>query len=147
MPENDHKYMKRCIELAAQAKSKGKTAVGSVLVLNNKIIAEAEEGEAILPDFMAHAENIVILKATNLLQTKNLSDCVLYTTVEPCFMCAYLIRNMKIKKVVYGTEAPAGGDSSKFAFLRDDSIQNWSNPPKVIAGVLREECEKILKKS
>lgn len=139
--------MKRCLELAAQANSEGKAAVGSILVLKDEIIAEAREGEPGLPDFMAHAENIAILKATNLLQTKNLSDCVLYTTVEPCLMCAYLIRNMKIKKVVYGTETPAGGDSSKFAFLKDDLLANWSDPPEVISGVMREECEKILKKS
>lgn len=144
--EADSKYMQRCLELAALAKSKDKTAVGSILVLKDEIVAEAEEGEKDLPQLMAHAENIAILRAVEKLGRKDLSDCVLYTTVEPCFMCAYLIRNVRIKKVVYATETPAGGDSSAYPILRDSNIKNWGNPPEIIRGLMRVEAERLLKK-
>lgn len=140
------KYMWRCLELAQMAKDNGKTAVGSLLVRDGQIIAEGIEGEDRLPLVMSHAENIAVLKAIEKLQTRDLSDCVLYTTVEPCFMCAYLIRQMKIGKVIYGTETPAGGHSSPFPILTTDQIPSWLYQPEVIAGVLRKECEEMVGK-
>lgn len=139
------KYMQRCIELAAEAKKNGHTAVGSVLVSNDSIIAEGMEGDALLPKIMSHAENIALLKAIEIRGHKDLSDCILYTTVEPCFMCAYLIRQTKIKKVVYGTETPAGGYSSDYPILTAKSISSWKNVPEVIGGFLKDECENLLK--
>ncbi len=138
--------MKRCIELAAEAKANHKTAVGSVLVLKDEILAEAMEGEDFLPAIMSHAENLAILKAIEKLGHRNLSEAVLYTTVEPCFMCAYLIRQTKIKQVVYGATTPAGGDSSAYPILTANDVKSWSKPPIIIAGFEQEACEKLLKK-
>lgn len=139
------KYMQRCIELAAEAKENGHTAVGSILVTNDAILAEGKEGDPLLPDPMSHAENIAILKAIQIRDHKNLSDCTLYTTVEPCFMCAYLIRQTKIQKVIFGTTTPAGGYSSDYPILLAKSISSWGRPPEVLGGFLRESCENIMK--
>lgn len=138
--------MKRCLELATEAKSRGKTAVGSLIVKNDVIIAEGIEGAPDLPGIMSHAENIAILKAIDQLGTRNLESCRLYTTVEPCFMCSYLIRQTRITKVIYGTKTPAGGDTSAYPILRAENIAVWGHPPEIIGGILQADCEKLLQK-
>lgn len=138
--------MERCLVLAQQAKAKGHTAVGALIVQGQEIIAEGQEGEGTLPDMMSHAENIAILKATQRLKSTTLEGCRLYTTVEPCFMCAYLIRQTQIEAVIYGTTTPAGGDSSPYPILRARDIHPWNKTPIVTAGVLRAACEALLKK-
>lgn len=144
MKTNDENYMHRCLDLAVQAKSNGKTAVGSVIVKDNRIIAEGIEGSGELPASLAHAEMIAILNAHKSLNSKDLSDCILYTTVEPCFMCSYLIRQSNIKKVVFGITTPeTGGASSEFPFLTSAKIRKWHPPPEVIEGVLKEACRNI----
>lgn len=138
--------MERCLALAKQAKSNGHTAVGCVIVKEGQIIAEGIEGAEKLPRLISHAENVAISEAVNTFGTKDLSNCTLYTTVEPCYMCTYLIRQTKIRKVVYGTTTPTGGDSSIFPILQTEDISIWHEAPKVIGGVLKAACDELLKK-
>lgn len=146
MAAEHEKYMKKCLDLAAQAKAEGKTAVGSVIVKDKKVIAAGAEGAEDLPALLAHAEAVAILNAVKYTGSEDLSQCALYTTVEPCFMCSYLIRKTKIKKVVFGIRTrETGGISSSYPFLRSDSISCWSEAPQIVEGILPEECEKILK--
>ncbi|MGH2643527.1 MAG: deaminase [Chitinophagaceae bacterium] len=147
MAAEHEKYMNHCLELAAIAKEKGKTAVGSIIVKDRKVIAAGSEGAEDLPDIMAHAEIIAIINAIKYTGSEDLSTCTLYTTVEPCFMCSYLIRKTKIKKIIFGAKTnDTGGVSSSFPILRSGKITCWSEPPQVIEGILREECEKMLEK-
>lgn len=143
---NDHEfYMRKCLELAHQAKRKGKTGVGSVIVREDKIIAVGEEGSAALPAHLAHAELLAITDAIELDAKSDLSDCVLYTTVEPCVMCSYSIRNTRIGNVVIGTATGGvGGVTSSYPILTADDIPAWGKPPRIIQGVLEEECRKVV---
>lgn len=138
--------MERCLLLAQQAKEKGHTPVGALIVNGQEIISEGREGDKALPGMLSHAENIAILKATQKLGSATLHRCRLYTTVEPCFMCAYLIRQTQIGEVIYGTSTPAGGDSSPYPILRAQDINSWNTTPVVIAGVLQSACDALLKK-
>lgn len=145
MNDIHEKYMKRCLELAAQAKLNNKTAVGSLIVQDGVIIAEGIEGSTELPDILAHAEVVAIIKAIEFTGSKNLSNCTLYTTVEPCFMCSYLIRQSKIKEIIYGISTPeTGGASSEYPILTAMDIQKWHPTPVVIDGILEGACRNIL---
>lgn len=146
MPQDHETYMHRCLELAAQAKVAGKTPVGSLILRYGEIIAEGAEGEAELPDMLAHAEVLAILRARTYLQDKDLSGCTLYTTVEPCFMCSYLIRQSRITAVVYGAPTNGtGGALSAYPLLTADDIDPWIFTPAVTGGVLREACLVMLR--
>jgi tRNA(adenine34) deaminase len=102
------------------------------------------EGDETLPAALAHAEMVAILNAYTTLSSKNLGGCVLYTTVEPCFMCSYLIRVSSISRVVYGTVAgETGGASSNYPILSSSTIAKWK-PIIVIGGVLADECASLL---
>ncbi len=86
-------YMRRCLELAQAAKARGDVPVGSLLVKDNVILAEAGERLPASLDIAGHAELLAIREACAVLNTLDLSECALYTTAEPCWMCSYLIRD------------------------------------------------------
>ncbi len=145
--DKHEKYMRRCLELAAEAKARGNTPVGCVIVRGETIISEGMEGGEALPDIFAHAEALAILHAMQPLK-QDLSDCILYSSVEPCFMCAYLIRQTKIGQVVFGITTPeVGGASSSYPFLTAKDIAKWPDPPVVVEGVLAKACIALFTKS
>ena len=141
----DHEcFMLQCIELAHIAKSNGESPVGSVVVKHGEIIGQGIEGGKAHLDITFHAEIEAIRQASKLLQSQDLSDCILYTTHEPCIMCAYMIRHTKINTVVSGiTTGEYGGASSCYPLLSDTTIKKWGSTPKLIFGVLEEECRKL----
>lgn len=139
--------MRRCLELAAIAKRRGKTAVGSLVVREGMIIAEGVEASEEYPALVAHAEIVALLKAAEVLGTKDLSDCVMYTTVEPCFMCSYLVRETKIAEVVYGASAgQIGGSNPDFPLLATNKITRWPVEVTIRGAVLEQECLAMLRK-
>jgi len=137
-------FMHRCIELAHSAKANGESPVGSVIVRNSEIIGEGiEAGKAHL-DITFHAEIEAIRKASQFLKSQDLSDCILYTTHEPCIMCSYMIRHTKINTIVSAlTTGEYGGFSSQHPLLLDTTIHKWGKPPVLISGILEDECRKL----
>ncbi|MFA5619064.1 MAG: nucleoside deaminase [Weeksellaceae bacterium] len=134
-------FMRKCIELAKISKSHGESPVGSLLVLEGKVIGEGTEAVKTKNDLTCHAEIEAIRRANDLLKTRDLSGTVLYTTHEPCIMCAYMIRQSKIAMVVSGiSTGEIGGYSSHLAVLTDDKIQRWNSPPLLVKGILENEC-------
>lgn len=130
--------------MAEKAKARGDSPVGSVLVKDNKIIAEGIEGGRTYKDITYHAEIEAIRKARELLDTTDFSDCILVTTHEPCIMCSYVIRHHRIATVIVGkTMDSVGGYSSALPVLKDMTVSSWGVPPKVITGVLKEKCEQL----
>ncbi|MBS1747809.1 MAG: nucleoside deaminase [Bacteroidetes bacterium] len=146
MEDRHEQFMKRCIDLGMKAKSNGVSPVGSVVVKNGNIIAEGYEGEKEIPQPVAHAEMIALIKAIQHLGTKDLGHCILYTTKEPCFMCSYLIRQTGIKEVVFAMRTEdKGGISSRYPILSAVDINKWPAPPNIVEGILKETCEQNLK--
>lgn len=143
-PDNHERFMSRCIELAHIAKSRGESPVGSIIVRNGEIIGEGIEGGREHLDITFHAEIEAIRQASKLLQSQDLSECILYTTHEPCIMCSYMIRHTKINTIVSAiATGEYGGSSSHYPLLLDTGIHKWGNPPKLISGILEDECRKL----
>ena len=140
-----HEYfMQKCIELAKIAKRRGDSPVGSILVKNKQIVAQGIEGGKTHKDITFHAEIEAIRRATESLKTQDFSDCIMYTTHEPCIMCSYIIRHTKIQTIVVGLLTDdIGGFSSSFPLLLDTTIKKWSKPPAIISGILETECRKL----
>ena len=134
-------FMRICINLAKIAKQRGDSPVGSIVVRQGQIIGEGIEGGKTHKDITYHAEIEAIRHATKTHGIDDLSDCILYTTHEPCLMCSYVIRQLKIPTVVIGiTTGEIGGFSSQLPLLLDTSIKRWAAPPTLINGILEEEC-------
>lgn len=94
--------MKRALELAKKAFDEGEVPVGALIVYKDQIISEAHNQTEFLLDPSAHAELLAIRKACQVLGNWRLSNCTLYTTLEPCAMCAGAIIQARLKKVVWG---------------------------------------------
>ena len=126
--------MKVCYELAQHAATKGNSPVGAVIVRGEEIVSRGEEAVKTKNDITSHAEIEAIRQAVIQLKTKDLSECVLYSTHEPCIMCAYAIRFHKIGKVVYRNKAAyLGGASSSMPLLITTEVPpHWNAPPVII---------------
>ena len=118
MIEPKEKFMKIAIEQAIKAKNDGDYAVGAVIVQSDKIIAMAGNRSKIDQDPIHHAEIIAIKEAAKVLGKRHLDDCILYTTHEPCPMCATASVWAKMKGIIYG---------AKIEDMREYRIRNGSN--------------------
>ncbi len=138
--------MRRCLELAEGSRRSGETPVGALVVRNGEILGEGLEATRALLDPSAHAEVQALRAACQAARSLDLTGTTLYTTVEPCVLCAYAIRRAGVSRIVYGIPAgQAGGVTSRYNLLTDDTLTGWPPPPEVVSGVLGEECMEKLK--
>ncbi len=99
----DHKtFMARAIELSEQSVKNGGGPFGAVIVKEGKIVAEGFNQVTKNNDPTAHAEVTAIRNASSILNTFDLSGCVIYTSCEPCPMCLGAIYWAGIEKMFYG---------------------------------------------
>jgi tRNA(adenine34) deaminase len=139
-------YMQRCLALGRAALAAGEVPVGSLVVRGEEILGEGQEGLKALLDPSAHSEVQAIRAACRILESVDLAGCTLYSTVEPCVLCAYVLRRAGISRVVYGVPAgQAGGVTSRYDILTDTGLTGWLPPPEIIPGVLAEECAALLR--
>ncbi len=107
-PMNEHKpFIYRAIELASQALDKGEAPFGAVLVHDGKILLESECTTEAESDPTRHAELNLVSHACRQMPREQLSECTLYSSTEPCPMCAGAIYWAGIPKVVYGCSMEA----------------------------------------
>ena len=93
-----NQFMKKALQEANYAFFKDEVPVGCVIVHNNEIISRSPNMVELLNDSTAHAELIAITSAQNNLNCKNLENCTLYTTLEPCMMCygVFICQRLKL---------------------------------------------------
>ncbi len=142
---SDERYMRRCIELAQLAFDSGDVPVGALVVRDGRVIGEGYERTRGRLDPAAHAEVEALRAACATLDTLDLSGATLYTTVEPCVLCAYVVRRTRIRRVVCGVDAgPRGGAAGRYPLPTDASSFADREPPALTSGILAEECESLL---
>lgn len=134
----DEYYMQQALREAREAYDEDEIPVGAVIVSNERIIARAHNNTERLHDVTAHAEMLAFTAATNMLDAKYLTDCTLYVTLEPCAMCAGAAGWTQIGRIVYGASDPKRG----FERLGHSMLHPKT---KVIGGVMKDECEELLK--
>ena len=147
-------FMKAAIDEAIQAKESGDYAVGAVIVKDNKIIIRAGNRIKNDQDPTHHAEIVAIRKASQLLGTRHLEECVLYTTHAPCPMCASAAIWARMKGIVSGAKMCDMIDYRKSNGNQDWSWRTISLPaslviekgdPKLflVEEFMRDECRKL----
>jgi tRNA(adenine34) deaminase len=129
------KYMRLALAEAKKAYGKGEVPIGCVAVRDDKVIARAHNLRETTADPLAHAEILCMKKAARKLKGWYLNRVVLYSTLEPCLMCAGAIIHARIKEIVYGASDPKAGSSK---ILKKFKV-------KAVGGALKDDCRKILK--
>ena len=134
----DEKFMRMAIEEARKALKEEEVPIGAVVVCGDRVIGRGHNLVETLCDATAHAEMQAITAAASTLGGKYLKDCTLYVTVEPCVMCAGALAWTQISRVVYGADDAKRGYSTVGG-------QIFHPKTKVDRGVLKEECEALMK--
>lgn len=149
------KFMERAIEVALEGISAGEHPVGAVLTFDGEEVAAAGNRTHRDIDPTAHAEMVAIRMGAQALGRKNLSETTLYTTHEPCPMCASAAIFARVGCVVFGTtveDAEAFVEAHRHEGVRWRSI---SVPmPRIVqvsdqrgmvvaSGFLRERCQEL----
>jgi guanine deaminase len=111
--KEDRSLLQHALRIAENGIDTGHGPFGAVISKNGKIIAEANNAVVLSNDPTAHAEVLAIREASSVLKTHDLSDCVLYSSCEPCPMCLGAIYWSGIKKVVYASDR---NDAAKSGF-------------------------------
>lgn len=136
-------YMKEALKEAQKAYDKLEIPVGAVIVKDGEIIARAYNQKETKTDTTKHAEILAIQKASKKIEAWRLVDCEMYVTLEPCSMCAGAIINSRIKKVYIGAmDEKTGAVGSVFNLFED---YKFNHKVESETGILKEECENILK--
>lgn len=135
-------YMNKAIEQANIALSKGEVPVGAIVVYDGKIIGLGYNNVETSKHSVEHAEINAIKMAQDYIGDWRLNDCYLFTTLEPCIMCAGAIIQSRIKTLVYGAKDSQRGFAGSVLNIVNDDIFN--HRVEVISGVKEDECKKIL---
>ena len=142
--KQEEDYMKQALKEAQKAYEKLEVPVGAIIVKDGKIIARAHNQKETKTDTTKHAEITAIQKASKKLNSWRLIDCEMYVTLEPCTMCAGAIINSRIKKVYIGAMDEKTGAVGSVLNLFED--YKFNHKPESETGILKEDCEDILKR-
>lgn len=142
-------HMRTAITLAKYALDHEETPVACIFVHSklNKVIAYGMNGTNESISGISHAEFMGIKQIQEKYGTdpKIFSEIVLYVTVEPCIMCASALKQLGIKKVVFGCGNERFGGNGSILCIHNDTSTNKSNKYVSIPGVLRREAIMLLR--
>jgi tRNA(Arg) A34 adenosine deaminase TadA len=129
---------------AIKADKKNEVPVGAIIVnKNGEIIAKAHNLVETNNNSTCHAEKLVIEKALKVIGSRFLDDCDIWVTLEPCVMCAGLIKQTRIRRLYYGAEDKKGGAVDNG--VRVFSNNNAQRSIEVYGGISSTKSEQLLK--
>ena len=134
----DQYFMQQALREAQYALSEDEIPVGAIITCQGNILARAHNQTQRLHDVTAHAEMLAFTAATQLLDSKYLTNCTLYVTLEPCPMCAGASAWTQIGRIVYGASDPKRG----FQRLGQSILHPKTT---ITSGVLAPQCEQLIK--
>ena len=151
MAASDTAMMRRCIALARSSNSRGEYPFAAVIARHGEFICESSNMARTERDLTRHAEMVAISLAQKQLRSTSLDNCTIYSTVEPCAMCSYAIRESRIGRVVFGLRSPVMGGFSRWSILNDAGLSSilpevFAPPPDVLAGCLQHQVQKLFRK-
>ena len=138
----DEKYMKEAIRQAKKAKALDEVPIGCVIVYEDKIIARGYNRRNTDKNTLSHAELNAIRKASKKLVDWSLEGCTMYSTLEPCPMCAGAIVQARVSRVVIGSMNPKAGCAG--SVLNILQMDRFNHQVELTKGVLQEECSTML---
>jgi tRNA(adenine34) deaminase len=143
MQDQDSFYMQLALNEAATAARKGEVPVGAVLVDGDGQVLGAGGNRSVSRnDPSAHAEVMTLRRAGEFTCNYRFPGTTLYVTLEPCVMCAGLLVQARISRLVFGAKDPKAGGIVSLYWVGSDGRLNHSF--QVTAGVMIEECGQIL---
>jgi tRNA(adenine34) deaminase len=138
----DASWMRRALAAAEDARARGEVPVGACVRLGDQLLAVAGNRTRTDCDPTAHAEIVALREAARAFGNYRLTDAVVYSTIEPCAMCAGALIQARVRRLVYGApDERAGAVASHFHICASSSL---NHQVEVTPGVLETECRAIM---
>ncbi len=150
MDENDLRLIRVAIDVARRARERGNHPFGAILAdEDGQILMEAENTVLTEEDCTAHAELNLMREASKKYDRDFLANCSVYTSTEPCPMCAGAIFWGNVRRVVYGLSEAGlyemtGEDNEEVLYLPCRELFGKGKKPIEVRGpILEEEARKV----
>lgn len=140
----DRAFMEQALRLAEQPQRLGEVPVGALVVKEGMIIGRGWNQSVTGRDPTAHAEIIALREAALRLGNYRLTGCHLYTTLEPCAMCAGALVHSRIQRLVYGADDPRAGAAGSVFQIANSALLN--HRIEIVSGVLAGPCADLLQR-
>jgi tRNA(adenine34) deaminase len=136
-------YMVSALDEAAQAAMEEEVPIGALLIDSSGNILAADHNRTRQNnDPTAHAEILVLRKASQGFQNYRLPGTTLVVTIEPCLMCAGALIQARVSRLIFGALDPKAGAFGSLYDLTDDKRLNHRF--QVIQGVMEAECRDLM---
>lgn len=141
MNENPDYYWIRAA-LAEARQAGNDVPVGALVVAGGKVLGQGHNQREKLGDPTAHAEIVAMREAAAQLGTWRLDGTTLYTTLEPCPMCAEALLQARVARLVFGAyDSRSGAAGSAFNLFSKGRIYPL---PEIVGGLCEEQCQNLL---
>ena len=138
---NEH-WMRQALTAAREAQARGEIPIGTCIVTDEKLLSVSGNRTRTDCDPTAHAEIVALRDASKLAGNYRLTNAVVYSTIEPCAMCAGALIQARVKRLVYGArDERAGAVESRFRICDTDFLNHRI---EIVAGVLEDECRALM---
>jgi tRNA(Arg) A34 adenosine deaminase TadA len=149
--ERDEHFLRRSFEVARRAMTHGNHPFGAILVDDGgKVLLEAENGYMPAKDGTAHAERLLATEACRTLSAEVRAKATLYSSAEPCAMCAGAIYWARIGRIVYGlSEHRLRGvtgnhpENPTLDLPCREVLRSGQRPTEVVGPMLEDEAEAL----
>ena len=140
--EFDEQWMRLALDAAREARANGEVPIGTCIVSENKLVAVCGNRTRTDCDPTAHAEIVALREAARKLGNYRLTGVDVYSTIEPCAMCAGALIQARVRRLIYGApDERAGAVVSRFRICDTDFLNHRI---EISAGVLEEECRALM---
>ena len=143
--DGDAHWMRQALAAAACAGERGEVPVGACVVTGDRLRLLASAGNRTRTDCdpTAHAEIVALREAAREMGNYRLTGAVVYSTIEPCAMCAGALVQARVKRLVYGAaDERAGAVVSQFRICDAGSLNHQL---EITSGVLETECREMMR--
>lgn len=135
--------MRKAITEAKIAARLDEIPIGACLIdKDNNLLAVGGNRTIAENDPTAHAEILVLREAARKIGNYRLLDTTLYTTIEPCAMCAGALVNARVKRLVYGAADERFGAAETIFNICNNSSLN--HRLEITSGILTDECRQLI---
>lgn len=143
MAETDEFWMRKAISAAIDAGGMEEVPIGACVVdKDGRLLAAASNRTITDNDPTAHAEILALRRAAAAIGNYRLVGTTLYTTIEPCVMCAGALVNARVARLVYGARDERFGAAESVFRLCDSELLN--HRIEITPGIFAEECRAMM---
>jgi tRNA(adenine34) deaminase len=140
---NDEEWMRIAIAAAREAAAKGEVPVGAVVIgADGEQLSAASNLTITNNDPTAHAEILALREAAETIGNYRLTGTTVYSTIEPCAMCAGALVNARVSRLVFGArDERFGAVETHFQLCTSERLNHRI---EVVSGILAEECRSLM---